>query len=34
MVYEYNPFHNYRLQSNMYEYNGNLYNLGELWERF
>lgn len=34
ITYEYNPFHNYRIQQNMYEYKNGLYNLGELWDKF
>lgn len=34
MAYEYNPFYNYRIQQNMYEYDGNLYTLYELWQRY
>jgi hypothetical protein len=34
LVYEYNPLRNYRLSKNMYEYKGNLYSLGELYDRF
>ena len=34
LVYEYNPFRNYRISSNMYEYQGNIYSLGELYSQF
>jgi hypothetical protein len=34
LVYEYNPLRNYRLSYNAYEYKGNLYSLGELYDRF
>lgn len=34
LVYEYNPLRNYRLSSNKYEYDGNLYSLGELFDKF
>ena len=34
LVYEYNPFRNYRIDKNMYEYKGQLYSLGDLWEQF
>ena len=34
LVYEYNPFRNYRLNQNMYEYQGQLYSLGDLWKLF
>ena len=34
LVYEYNPLRNYRLSQNMYEYQGQLYSLGELWNNF
>ena len=34
ITYEYNPFYNYRIQQNMYEYQGNLYTLAELWSNF
>lgn len=34
LVYEYNPFRNYRLTQNMYEYKGNLYTLDELHKQF
>ena len=34
LVYEYNPLRNYRLSSNKYEYEGNLYSLGELFDKF
>jgi len=34
MAYEYNPFRNYRLSHNMYEYKGNLYSLLELYNKF
>lgn len=34
MVYEYNPFRNYRLTQNKYEYKDQLYTLDELSEKF
>ena len=34
LVYEYNPFRNYRLTQNMYEYNGQLYTEQQLDEKF
>lgn len=34
LVYEYNPFRNYRISQNMYEYKEQLYSLGELWNIF
>ena len=34
LVYEYNPFRNYRLNQNMYEYQDSLYSLGDLWNIF
>ena len=34
IVYEYNPFRNYRLSQNMFEYQGQLYSLGDLWKNF
>lgn len=34
LVYEYNPFRNYRLSSNMYEYNNGVYSIGDLFEQF
>lgn len=34
LVYEYNPFRNYRLSRNMYEYKGKMYSLGELFDNF
>ena len=34
LVYEYNPFRNYRINQNMYEYQGGLYSLGDLWKHF
>ena len=34
LVYEYNPFRNYRLSSNMYEYEGGLYSIGDLYNQF
>ena len=34
LVYEYNPFRNYRITQNMYEYKGQLYSLGDLWSIF
>lgn len=34
LVYEYNPFRNYRLSSNMYEYKGGIYSIGDLYETF
>lgn len=34
LVYEYNPFRNYRLNSPMYEYENGLYTLTELTEKF
>ncbi len=34
LVYEYNPLRNYRLSKNTYEYKGNLYSLGELYDQF
>ncbi len=34
LVYEYNPFRNYRITQNMYEYKGQLYSLGDLWNIF
>lgn len=34
ITYEYNPFYNYRVTQNMYEYQGNLYTLGDLWNKF
>ena len=34
LVYEYNPFRNYRLSSSMYEYNNGLYSIGDLFEQF
>ena len=34
LAYEYNPFRNYRLSSNMYEYQGNLYSIGELYSQY
>ena len=30
LVYEYNPFRNYRLSENMYEYQGQLYSEEQL----
>ena len=33
LVYEYNPFRNYRVTQNMYEYKEQLYSLGDLWSR-
>lgn len=34
LVYEYNPFRNYRITQNMYEYKEQLYSLGDLWNIF
>ena len=34
LVYEYNPFRNYRITQNMYEYKEQLYSLGDLWSIF
>lgn len=34
LVYEYNPFRNFRLSKDMYEYNGILYSEEELEEKF
>ena len=34
LVYEYNPFRNYRIEHNMYEYKDGLYSLGDLWKHF
>ncbi len=34
LVYEYNPFRNYRLNENMYEYKGDIYSLYELSSKF
>ena len=34
LVYEYNPFRNYRLNQNMYEYEGYLYTITELEDKF
>ena len=34
LVYEYNPFRNYRINQNMYEYQEGLYSLGDLWRKF
>ena len=34
LVYEYNPFHNYRLSENKYSYKGNLYTLKQLEDQF
>ena len=34
LVYEYNPFRNYRITQNMYEYKEQLYSLGDLWAIF
>lgn len=34
LVYEYNPFRNYRVTQNMYEYKEQLYSLGDLWSIF
>ena len=34
LVYEYNPFRNYRLSQLCFEYNQQFYNLGELCEKF
>lgn len=34
LVYEYNPFRNYRITQNMYEYKNQLYSLGDLWNNF
>lgn len=34
LVYEYNPFRNYRLNSSMYEYENGLYTLAELADKF
>lgn len=34
LVYEYNPLRNYRITQNMYEYKGQLYSLGDLWNLF
>lgn len=34
ITYEYNPFRNYRISQNMYEYKGELYSLGDLWNNF
>lgn len=34
LVYEYNPFRNYRITQNMYEYKNQLYSLGDLWNLF
>jgi hypothetical protein len=32
LVYEYNPFRNYRLSKNMYEYKNSLYSEEELYK--
>ena len=34
IVYEYNPFRNYRLSKNMYEYRNSIYSLEDLEKRF
>ena len=34
LVYEYNPFHNYRLSENKYSYKDNLYTLRQLEDQF
>lgn len=34
LVYEYNPFHNYRLSENKYSYKDNLYSLKQLEDQF
>ena len=34
LVYEYNPFRNYRLSKNMYEYKNNIFSLEELKEKY
>ena len=34
LVYEYNPFRNYRLSQLCFEYNQQTYNLGELYKKF
>lgn len=34
LVYEYNPFRNYRLQQNMYRYKNHLYTIEQLEEQF
>lgn len=34
LVYEYNPFRNFRITQNMYEYQDSLYSLGDLWNIF
>lgn len=34
LVYEYNPFRNYRLDQDMYEYKGNYYTLKQLEDKF
>lgn len=34
ITYEYNPFYNYRISQNMYEFKGNLYSLADLWNNF
>lgn len=34
LVYEYNPFRNYRLDEDLYEYNGDYYTLLQLYEQY
>ena len=34
LVYEYNPFRNFRLEEDAYEYKGKYYTLDELSEKF
>jgi hypothetical protein len=34
LVYEYNPLRNYRINQNMYEYKGELFSLGDLWNLY
>lgn len=34
LVYEYNPLRNYRINQNMYEYKGEIFSLGDLWNLY